>query len=293
MAAHAIRPLRAPGTSAFALVLLALGHATGWPVARGGSRQITAAMRAYLESLGGSVECDHPIATLAELPPSRAVLFDVTPRQLLAICGDALPARYRGALERFKYGAGVFKVDYALSGPVPWTGAGGPQRRHRPPRRPPARDRRVRTSGRARQALEQAVRARRAAVADRLHARAGRSTHPVGLLPRPQRLDARHDRARSSTRSSASPPASASSCSPARRAARQLEQENPNYIGGDINGGAASLRQVLARPTLSANPYATPDPRLLLCSSSTPPGGGVHGMCGFHAARAALRGPLR
>ena len=119
MAAHAMRPLRAPGTTAFGLVLLALGHACGWPVARGGSQEITAAMRAYLESLGGSVEVGRQIGSLDELPSARAVLFDVSPRQLVAICGDALPTRYRRALARFRYGPGVFKVDYALSGAVP------------------------------------------------------------------------------------------------------------------------------------------------------------------------------
>jgi len=293
MAAHAIRPLRAPGTSAFALVLLALGHATGWPVARGGSRQITAAMRAYLESLGGTVECDRPIATLAELPPSRAVLFDVTPRQLLAICGDALPGRYRSALERFKYGAGVFKVDYALSGPVPWSAA----------------------SARSAGTVHLAGRLRETVASERAVARGSHSKKPFVLVAQQSLLD--------STRAPAGQHTLWAYChvpngstldmteaierqierfapgfgelvlARASRGPAALEQENPNFVGGDINGGAASLWQVLARPTLSANPYATPDPRLLLCSASTPPGGGVHGMCGFHAARAALRGPLR
>ena len=120
MAAHAMRPLRAPGTTAFGLVLLALGHACGWPVARGGSQEITAAMRRYLESLGGTIELARQIGSLDELPTARAVLFDVAPRQLLRICGDALPSGYRRAAARFRYGPGVFKVDYALSGAVPW-----------------------------------------------------------------------------------------------------------------------------------------------------------------------------
>jgi phytoene dehydrogenase-like protein len=293
MAAHAMRPLRAPGTTAFALVLLALGHACGWPVARGGSEQIAAAMRAYLESLGATVEVGRPIGSLDELPAARAVLFDVTPRQLVKICGDALPARYRRALERYRYGPGVFKVDYALSGAVPWSAAA------------------ARTAG----TVHLGGRIEEIAASERAVTRGRLSERPFVLVAQQSLVDS--TRAPSGAHTLWAychvPNGSAVDMTDAierqierfapgfgelvlARASRgpaAIEADNPNYIGGDINGGLASLRQVIARPVLRSNPYATPNPKLLLCSSSTPPGGGVHGMCGFHAARAALRGALR
>jgi phytoene dehydrogenase-like protein len=293
MAAHAVRPLSAPGTTAFALVLLALGHACGWPVARGGSAQITAAMCSYLESLGATVEVGRPVATLAELPPSRAVLFDVTPRQLLAICGEALPSRYRRALGRYRYGPGVFKVDYALSGPVPWSAP----------------------AARAAGTVHLGGRIEEIAASERAVARGEIASRPYVLVAQQSVIDSTRAPSGSHTLwtychvpngSSAdmteaiesqierfAPGFGALVLARATRGPAQLEAENPNYVGGDINGGLASLWQVLARPALRANPYATPNAKLLLCSSSTPPGGGVHGMCGFHAARAALRGALR
>jgi phytoene dehydrogenase-like protein len=293
MAAHAIRPLRAPGTTAFALVLLALGHATGWPVARGGSSAITAAMRAYLESLGATVECDRPVTSLAELPPSRAVLLDVTPRQLLAIAGDALPARYRRALARYRYGPGVFKVDYALSGPVPWSAA----------------------AARAAGTVHLAGELHETVASERAVARGVPPARPYVLVAQQSLTDPSRAPAGAHTLWAYChvPPGSKADMTAsierqierfapgfgalvlarATRGPAQLEADNPNCVGGDINGGLASLRQIIARPTLSADPYVTANPRILLCSSSTPPGGGVHGMCGYHAARAALRGALR
>ncbi len=293
MAAHSMRPLSAPGTTAFALVLLALGHACGWPVARGGSEQIAAAMRAQLESLGGTVECNRPIASLGELPPSRAVLFDVTPRQLLAIAGDALPARYRSALARYRYGPGVFKVDYALSGPVPWSApaarSAGTVHLAGPLNEIVASERAV---GRGQTAPRPYVLAAQQSLIDGSRAPAGSHTlWAYCHVPNGSTVDMTQAIERQIERFA--PGFGALVLARATRNPAALEAENPNYVGGDINGGLASLWQVLARPTLRANPYTTPNPRLLLCSSSTPPGGGVHGMCGFHAARAALRGPLR
>jgi phytoene dehydrogenase-like protein len=292
MAAHAIRPLRAPGTTAFALVLLALGHACGWPVARGGSQQITAAMRAYLESLGGSLEVGRPIASLAELPPSRAVLFDVTPRQLLAICGDQLPARYRRALERYRYGPGVFKVDYALSGPVPWSAsaacAAGTVHLAGPLEEIIASERAVDRGG---QSARPFVLVAQQSVVD--PTRAPEGSHTLWAychVPNGSAADMTDAIERQIERFA--PGFGRLVLARATRGPAALEAENPNYVGGDINGGLASLWQIIARPMLRPNPYSTPDPKLLLCSASTPPGGGVHGMCGFHAARAALRGPL-
>jgi len=293
MAAHAIRPLEAPGTTAFALVMLSLGHACGWPVARGGSAQITAAMRSYLESLGGTVEVGRQVASLEELPDARAVLFDVGPRALAEICGEALPRRYRRALRRFRYGPGVFKVDYALSGPLPWTAAA-------------ARDAgTVHVGG----TLEEI------AASERAVAHGSEPERPYVLVAQqsladPTRAPAGqhtlwaycHVPAGSSVDMTAAIEAQIERFAPgfgelvlarATRGPAEFEAENPNYVGGDIGGGANDIWHAVARPALRPNPYATPNPKLFLCSASTPPGGGVHGMCGFHAARTALRGALR
>jgi phytoene dehydrogenase-like protein len=292
MAAHAMRPLAAPGTAAFGLVLLALGHAVGWPVVRGGSQAVPDAMRAELERLEGVVETGREVRSLSDLPRSRAVLFDVSPRQLVGICGDALPARYVRALGRYRYGPGVFKVDYALDGPVPWQAAdcrgagtvhvGGTLdeiaagelavSRGSHPERP-------------------YVLVAQQSVADPTRAPAGKHTlwaychvpngSDVDMGPR---IEAQIERF--------APGFSDLILARASRGPAQMEAANPNYVGGDINAGLASLRQTFARPVLSPCPYATPNPRIFLCSASTPPGGGVHGMCGFHAARAALRRAL-
>jgi phytoene dehydrogenase-like protein len=289
MAAHSMSPLSAPPTTAFALVLLALGHAVGWPVARGGSQAITEAMRAYLESLGGTVETGREIRSLADVPEAAAVLFDTTPRQLAAICGEELPRRYRRALGRFRYGPGVFKLDYALSGPVPWSAE-------------PCRSAgTVHLGG----TLEEI------ALSEQTVSQGGHSDRPYVLVAQQSLVDPGrapegchtlwaycHVPNGSTVDMTAAierqlerfaPGFSELVLARAARGPAALEADNPNYIGGDINGGLANLRQVLARPVLRANPYATPNPRLFLCSSSTPPGGGVHGMCGYHAARAVLR----
>jgi phytoene dehydrogenase-like protein len=292
-AAHSMRPLTAPGTGAFGLLLIMLAHAVGWPVAAGGSRAIADAMAALLRSLGGEIETGRPVTSLRELPPARAVLLDVTPRALLRITGDRFTGRYRRALERFRYGPGVFKVDYALREPVPWAAEAC---------------RRAGTVHVAGTAAE--VAASEAQVA------AGRApTRPYVLVAQqslfdPSRAPAGahtlwaycHVPSGSGTDMTEAIDGQIERFAPGFRdvvAARhsmgpaEVEAKNPNYVGGDINGGLADLRQLLARPALRAAPHATPDPRIFLCSSSTPPGGGVHGMCGWHAARTALRGALR
>jgi phytoene dehydrogenase-like protein len=293
MGAHSMRPLDRTPTAAFALTLLALGHAVGWPVARGGSQAIADAMAAYLRELGGEIEVGREVGSLAELPPARAVLLDVTPRQLLAICGDDLPGRYRAELRRYRYGPGVFKVDYALSAPVPWTAEAA---------------RRAGTVHLGGTLAEIAV--SEAAVARGAHpdrpfvlvaqqslvdpARAPEGGHTLWAychVPNGSTVDMTAAIERQIERFA--PGFADVVLARSARGPAQVEAENPNYVGGDINGGAADLRQVLARPAVRLNPYATPNPRIFLCSSSTPPGGGVHGMCGYHAARAALRGALR
>ncbi|MGO9753395.1 MAG: phytoene desaturase family protein [Solirubrobacteraceae bacterium] len=293
MAAHSFRPLNAAGTAAFGLVLLALGHSAGWPIARGGSHAITTAMQTHLESLGGVVETGREIRSLRDVPAARAILFDLTPRQLLAICGDALPPRYRGALSRYQYGPGVFKLDYALCETVPW-------------RAPECRSAgTVHLGG----TLDE-IAASEAAIAGGRH-----PERPYVLVAQPTVVDPTrapagkhtlwaycHVPNGSDVDMTAPIEAQIERFAPGfrdlvlARAARgpaDIQADNPNYVGGDINGGAASLRQTFARPTARRCPYSTPNPKLFICSSSTPPGGGVHGMCGYHAARAVLTRALR
>jgi phytoene dehydrogenase-like protein len=293
MAAHSMLPLTASPTTAFALVLLALGHTAGWPVARGGSQAITEAMRAYLESLGGTVETEREIRSLSDLPASTAVLFDTTPRQLAAICGEELPRRYRAALGRYRYGPGVFKLDYALSGPVPWTAEGCRSAGT------------VHLGGTFEEIAASELAVSRGTASDRPYVlvaqqslvdpfRAPAGHHTLWAYCHvPNGSTADMTGAIEAQIERFAPGFSELVLARSARGPADLEADNPNYIGGDINGGLANLRQVLARPVLSACPYATPNPRLYLCSSSTPPGGGVHGMCGYHAARAVLRRALK
>jgi phytoene dehydrogenase-like protein len=292
-AAHSMQPLDRPATAAFALILLMLGHGAGWPAAVGGSQAIADSMASLLRSLGGEIETGTEVRSLAELRDARCVLFDLTPRQILAITGDALPLRYRRALARFRLGPGVFKLDYALAGPVPWT---APECR---------RAGTVHLGGTFAEI----------ALSEDAVARGAHPQRPYVLVAQQSTFDATrapsgahtlwaycHVPNGSPVDMSAAIEDQIERFAPgfrelirARHAMgpRELEARNANYLGGDINGGAATLRQLWARPALRPVPYATPDPRLFICSSSTPPGGGVHGMCGFYAARAALRGILR
>jgi phytoene dehydrogenase-like protein len=293
MAAHSFRPLHRAPTAGFALVLLALGHAVGWPVPRGGSQAIADAMASYLRSLGGEVRPGFEVRTLADLPEARALLFDVTPRQLDAICGDALPGRYARALRRYRYGAGAFKVDYALSEPVPWT-ADAARRAgtvHLGGTLPElaASEATVAAGGHPERPF---VLAGQQSLVDPGRAPAGKHTlWAYCHVPNGSQVDMTAAIERQIERFA--PGFRDVVLERAVRGPADLESENPNYVGGDINGGAADLRQVLARPAPRITPYATPNPRIFLCSSSTPPGGGVHGMCGYHAARTALRSALR
>lgn len=292
-AAHAFLPLSRPLTTSMGLALLASAHVAGWPVARGGSQAIVDAMAAQLRSLGGTIETGHMVRSLTDLPPSTAVLFDVTPRQLLDICGDELPARYRRRLGRFRYGPGVFKVDYALSGPVPWANPdarragclhlGGPlaevaqaEAEVAAGRHP---DRPFVLVGQ--QSLVDPTRAPdgQHTLWTYCHVPAGSTVDMTDAIERqierfaPGFRDvvlARH------TMGSA-----------------QYEAYNPNCVGGDIAGGSHGGLQLVLRPRPGLHPYRTANPRFYLCSASTPPGAGVHGMCGLHAAEAALRGVLR
>ena len=288
VAAHAMLPLDAPATSSFALVLGCAGHAVGWPVARGGSVSITRALVECLRAHGGDVVVERPVTSFAELPKARAYLFDLTPSQLLKIAGERLPSAYRGRLGRFRHGPGVFKMDWALSGPIPW--------RH------PACKRAftVHLAGDYHAVAEAEAAPHHGRIAER----------PFVLVVQPTLFDASrapagrhiawaycHVPHGSPVDASAAMEAQIERFAPgfrdlvlARhvRTAVDLERYNPNYVGGDITGGVCDLRQLFFRPVLRADPYATPVPDMFFCSSSTPPGGGVHGMCGYWAARSVL-----
>jgi phytoene dehydrogenase-like protein len=289
LAAHSIVALDRPATSAFGLVLAATAHTVGWPIPRGGAQSITNALAAHLHSLGGIIETYAPLESLAALPPSRAVLLDVTPRQALRIAGDALPHTYRAALERFRPGPGIFKIDWALAGPIPWA---DPLCSHAGT---------VHLGGSA------------AEIAASEHAawHGHHSDRPFVLLAQPSLFDptrapAQHHTAwaychvpnGSALDRTAIIEAQVERFAPgfhdlilARTTmnAPRLQQSNANLLGGDISGGANNLLQTLFRPVPSLDPYRTPTEGLYLCSSSTPPGGGVHGMCGYHAAQSALK----
>jgi phytoene dehydrogenase-like protein len=289
LAAHSFLPLTDPGSSAFALILGMLGHAIGWPFPIGGAQAIARALRQHLLALGGKVETEVPVMNLRQLPESRVVLFDVTPRQLLKILGNLLPSGYRRNLERFKYGPGIFKIDYALDGPIPWLHSvcekagtvhlGG-------------------TFQEIAQAEYQVSRGRHAehpflllsqpTVADPTRAPFNRHVVWVyGHVPNGSSWDMTKPFEREICRFA--PEFKDRVLASHSTSAGELESINPNLIGGSITGGANNLWQLIARPILSSAPYRTPLRGIYLCSSSTPPGGGVHGMCGFHAANVAIR----
>jgi phytoene dehydrogenase-like protein len=288
-AAHSMQPLYGTATATFGLMLLTLGHATGWPFAVGGSQAIADALASLLRSLGGTIETGRTVRSLDDVRGARSVLFDVTPRQLLAIAGDALSERERAALGRYRYGPGAYKLDLALSGPLPWA----------------APECRVAGTVHVGGTFDEIA----AAEHDVAHGRP--AERPFVLVAQPSVADPSraptgghvvwayaHVPNGSEVDATEAIEAQIERFAPGFRSlvrARsvlgpaELETYNPNYVGGDINGGAANLRQLLVRPTLRRSPYTTSDPRLYLCSSSTPPGGGVHGMCGWHAAQAVLR----
>jgi phytoene dehydrogenase-like protein len=284
VAAHSFLPLEFRGSAAFGLVLVLLGHATGWPFPRGGSQAIADALAARLVSLGGEIETGHAVRSLDELPCAALVLCDVTPRQLLALAGNRLPRRYRKRLARWRYGPGAFKLDYALDGPIPW----------RAPEVTEAGTVHVggslaeiaeseRAAWEGRHAERPFVLLAQQSLFDDTRAPVGKHTAwaychvPNGsAVDMRERVEAQIERFAPGFRERVI------ACTV--RNATEQERENENLVGGDISGGANTLGQVIRRL-----PYATPIPRLYLCSASTSPGAGVHGMCGHLAARAALR----
>lgn len=288
-AAHAFHPLSRPLTSAAGVALIAAGHHAGWPVAAGGSQSIVDAMAGLLTKLGGTIETGVQVTSLDELPPARVTLFDTSPRALAAIAGERLPDRVRRAYTRYRYGPAAFKVDLAVEGGVPWTAE------------PCRRAGTVHLGGRVDEVALAELDVHRGRMPERPFVLVGQQylcdpersvgdVHPVWAythVPRGYTGDATEalldqvDRFAPGVRD--------------RIVARHVttptgfEEYNANYVGGDIATGATDPWQMLARPRLAADPYATGIPGVYLCSAATPPGAGVHGMCGHHAARRALR----
>ena len=297
-AAHSMLRLSEPLTGAFALIFLASAHAAGWPIAAGGSQQITNALGAHLAELGGSIVTSRRVGSLDQVPPHRAALLDLAPRQVLELAGKRIHRHrwgnlYLRQLRRFRYGPGAFKLDMALDGPIPW-------------RDPDVlRAATVHLGG----TFEEIARAE-ATVAE-----GGIPEQPFVLLAQPTLFDPsrappeRHtawaychvpngstvdmtDRILGQIERFA-PGFRDRILALSSRGPADLERYNPNYVGGDIGSGRSDIWQFFSRPAWQLDPYRTPDPGILLCSASTPPGAGVHGLCGWYAARSALGGVLR
>jgi phytoene dehydrogenase-like protein len=289
LAAHSTLPLDKISTSAIGLVLGIIGHKIGWPMPKGGSHQITKVLAAHLEQLGGEIETNAEIVTLRELPRSQIILFGNTPKQILRIAEKELPASYAKKLRSFKYGAGVYKMDIALGEPIPWLddrcGQAGT----------------VHLGG----TLQEIARS------ERTIAKGGHPDRPYVLLSQQSMFD--ESRApegkhtawaychvpNGSTRDMSNPIlGQIERFAPGFKDCildyhvmntRAIERYNANYIGGDINGGKQDITQLFTRPAGLLDPYHIPGTSMFICSSSTPPGGGVHGMCGYNAGQSALR----
>ncbi|MBK5188951.1 MAG: NAD(P)/FAD-dependent oxidoreductase [Gemmatimonadaceae bacterium] len=288
LSAHAIMPLTQLATASIGLVLAAVAHRSGWPIPEGGAQRVADALASYLRSLGGEIVTDAPVRSLREIPDAQSILLDVTPKQAIAIAGDRFTSSYRHALERYRQGSGVCKVDWALSRPVPW------------------RDRECAEAG----TLHLGGTLDEIAQSEAAPWRGEHAEKPYVLVAQPSLFDATrappgrhilwgycHVPNGSSVDMSDRIEAQIERFAPGFRdcilqrrvtLASELHLNNANLLGGDIGGGANTLRQLFFRPTMSLTPYATSVKGLYLCSSSTPPGAGVHGLCGMFAARAAL-----
>jgi len=292
-AAHGFLPLEHAMTAAFGLALVASGHAIGWPFARGGSQAIADAMASYLRDLGGEIRTGWTVQSLDELPPARAVLLDVTPRQLIAITGERLPSRYRRSMERYRYGPAAFKMDFALDGAVPWRAeacrragtvhVGGSFDEIADAERAVAR---------GRHADRPFVLVAQPSIVD--PTRAPEGAHAVWAychVPNGSTVDMAH--AIESQIERFAPGFRERVLARHVMTPTDLERYDANYVGGDISSGAHDGLQFFLRPAARLVPYATPVERVYLCSASTPPGAGVHGMSGYLAAIVALRRSLR
>jgi phytoene dehydrogenase-like protein len=292
-AAHSLLALDEAGTAAVGMVMLASAHAGGWPVAGGGSQSVARAMVKRLDELGGKVAVEHRVTSLDDLPPHRVALLDLVPAGVLEVAAAHLPGGYRDRLAAYRHGPGAFKMDWTLDGPIPWRSADC------------ARAATVHLGG----TMEEIAESERQ-VADGRH-----PERPFVLLTQPTLFDPMrapegkhvawaycHVPNGSDIDMTVALEDQVERFAPGFRdlvrrrsawTARRLAEEEPNAVGGDVMGGRMDLRGLLARPVLRWNPYATPDPAILICSAATPPGGGVHGMCGVNAARASLRSRLR
>ncbi|MDB5062679.1 MAG: FAD-dependent oxidoreductase [Mucilaginibacter sp.] len=289
MAAHAIQPLNNIATSAIGLVLMANAHLGGWPIPKGGSQQIANALASYFLSLGGKIQTDTYVTSLQQLPSAHAVLFDITPKQLLQIAGHKFSPIYKWQLERYRYGDGVFKIDWALDTPIPFT----------------ANDCRKAGTVHIGGTLEEIV------ASEKAPANGQHLDKPYVLLAQQSLLDpSRAPEGKHTAWAYCHVPNGSIKDMTAiienqvERFApgfketilakhtfntAQMQEHNSNYIGGDINGGIIDIGQLFTRPALRWSPYKTSAKGLYICSSSTPPGGGVHGMCGYYAAKRALK----
>jgi phytoene dehydrogenase-like protein len=291
--AHSFLPLTAPLSGGLGLALLVSGHAIGWPIPRGGSQRIADALASVLRELSGEITTGVQVRSLEELPPYRAAMLDLSPRQVLDLAGDRLGGAYAAQLRRYRHGPAAFKLDLLLDGPIPW-------------RNPEVgRAGTVHLGGR----LEEVMASEAAVAAGRVHER------PFVLLSQPSAFDeSRAPEGRHVVWAYCHVPngwpgdATEAILGQVERFApgfrdrivaqhvlrpADLEAYNANYVGGDINGGLQHWAQFFTRPALRLDPYSTPDPGIFICSSSTPPGGGVHGLCGMYGAQSALRGALR
>jgi phytoene dehydrogenase-like protein len=288
LAAHSMLPLSNMATTAIGLVFFGAAHTGGWPLPRGGSQSIADAMAACLESLGGDIETGFKVTSLDELPASKAILFDLTPFQVLDIAGKRLPQAYINRLKKFRYGSGAFKIDYILKEPVPWKNPDC------------AKAGTVHVGG----TFDEI------AASEKEMDRGGHPENPFVLVAQQSMFDATrtpdekhtlwaycHVPNSSSVDMTVAIEDQIERFAPGfrdvideRRTMNTLDLQlyNPNYVGGDINGGRQNLSQLFTRPASAFKPYATPAKGIYICSSSTPPGGGVHGMCGYHAATLAL-----
>ncbi|HLH59468.1 MAG TPA: NAD(P)/FAD-dependent oxidoreductase [Streptosporangiaceae bacterium] len=289
LAAHVTAPLTSPGTGGVALMFALAAHQVGWPFPRGGTQSLADALAGYLTSLGGRIQTGHRVRTLAELPRARAYLFDTAPEDLAAIAGSRLPEPYAGRMRRYQHGPAVFKIDYALSGPVPWTA--GACRRAGTVHLGASLD----DIGAALRGVHRGAAPGRPflitaqpSLFDASRAPAGSHVFwAYGQVPNgwdgdlTGAIEAQIERFAPGFRDLVLARAVAGPAA--------IEARNPNNVGGDIAGGRCDRLRFLVRPALARVPYATPDPAIYLCSAATPPGPGVHGMCGYHAAVAALR----
>ncbi|MBA4166390.1 MAG: NAD(P)/FAD-dependent oxidoreductase [Chitinophagaceae bacterium] len=289
MAAHSIQPLNNFATSAFGLVMMATAHNKGWPLAKGGSVSIANALASYFISIGGKIQTSFNVKHLSQLPSSHAVLFDVTPKQLLRIAGERFSSLYSSQLSAYRYGAGVFKIDWALDAPAPFINQEAQQ------------------AGTIHlgNSIAEIIESEKAVWENRI------AENPFVLFTQQSLFD--------SSRAPEGKHTAWAYCHTPRGSLKdmtaiiekqverfapgfrerilarhtmdtaRLEEYNSNYIGGDINGGSIDIRQLFTRPALRFSPYRTSAKGLYICSSSTPPGGGVHGMCGYHAARRVLK----